>query len=189
MRIDSKKLCSAYALVLLLSPSLVFAAGGKGSISDLLFPWINFILYVGILYVVLRKPLAAVWQARRATILEAVEASKRANDDARVVYAAAQDRARALPQAIQEMKSRIMAETAAESAYIAQDAEARSQKILQSARDTLVGEEKAFQAELRRDFVDEVMRRAEAKLRAEVTDGRDQQLRQSSLRHIKALLH
>lgn len=188
LRMKSGIVLSTFSLV---CAEYAYAAGGhgKGSISDLFFPWINFIVYVGILFFVLRKPLAALWSARRSAILEAVEASKRANDEARVIYSAAQERARSLPSVIQSLKEKLGGEAVAEAQLLQQDAEGRAAKIVQSAKDTLAGEQKAFQVEMRRQFVDEVMQRAEAKLRNEVNEGRDQQLRQSSLKHIKALLN
>jgi F0F1-type ATP synthase membrane subunit b/b' len=179
-------------LALALAPTASFAAGGAhghGSISDTIFPWINFILYSVGMFLILRKPLSAGWTARRTAILQAVEAGKRANDEAREKYSAAQDRARSVPTVVKELEERILQEGTVECKILQQESEHRINKIHQTATETLAGEEKAFELDLRRQFVDSVLQLAERGIRSEISESKDRDLRHASLRHIKALLN
>jgi F0F1-type ATP synthase membrane subunit b/b' len=183
---------AALLLTLVLSPTASFAAGGAhghGSISDTIFPWINFILYSVGMFLILRKPLSAGWAARRTAILQAVEAGKSANDQARAKYTAAQDRARSLPTVVKELEERILQEGTIECKLLQQEAEHRINKIHQTTTETLAGEQKAFELELRRQFVDSVLELAEKGVRSEMNESKDRDLRHASLRHIKTLLN
>jgi F0F1-type ATP synthase membrane subunit b/b' len=183
---------AAIVSVVLLAPTSSFAAGGAkgyGSISDTIFPWINFVLYCVAMYLILRKPLSAGWTARRTAILQAVEAGKRANDQAREKYTAAQERARSVPTVVKELEERILQEGKVECTLLQQESEERISKIHQTTAETLAGEEKAFELDLRRQFVDSVLKIAEKEIRSEINESKDRDLRHASLRHIKALLN
>jgi len=124
-----------------------------GSIADLTYSWINFIIYVALLYVLLRKAIPAAWAARREKIRETVLASKEeleaAERELHTVEALTQNLAREQERA----KREILEQAELEALSIKAAAVERAERIKAQAKDLLVGEGRSAESQVRASLV------------------------------------
>lgn len=133
-----------------------FASSGAGhspSISDLGVFWVNFLIYVTLLYVLVRKAISNAWAARRASILASVttatdevnaaERELNATEALLKNLAADQDKARA----------DILRQGQAEADAIVTSAKERAERIKTQAQELLKGEGRSAEASFRAALV------------------------------------
>lgn len=109
-------------------------AAHEASLADLFWPVVNFAILCGVLYYLLRAPLAGYLQDRSATIRKDLV-------DAAAIKAAAtaqleeiDRKLKALPGEIEALRTRGQAEIASEQQRIAQQAAAERDRLLEQAR-------------------------------------------------------
>lgn len=145
----------ALSLSLLVDSAYASEAEGPhhGSIADLASNWINFIIYVALLYVLLRKAIPAAWSARREKIRETVLASKAeleaAERELHTVEALTQNLSREQERAKQE----ILQQADVEAAAIKAAALERAERIKVQAKELLVGEGRSAESQVRATLV------------------------------------
>ena len=181
------------ALVLLmLAPEFALAApkkeGYEASIVDLFPYWVNFPLYVLALYFVLRRPLAAAWQVRRASILEQLEQGHEASERARTALGEAKEALLHTPTAIEQLGRTMEGESQREVELLLHEAKERASKIVRSAEGTLAGERKALYDALRREVTEEVLRAAESQIIRSMSVEQEQRLRDVAVRRARELM-
>lgn len=131
-----------------------FASNGHGepSLSDLTVYWVNFAVYVTLMYILLRKPIAQGWAARRAsikaTVVECTTEVEKAERELNAIEALTKTLSAEQERARQEILSQAQAEA---DALVAQ-AHERAARIREQAKEMLAGEgrsaESAFKASL-----------------------------------------
>ena len=171
------------------------AAGGHGeagahapSIYDLRWFWLNFVLYVGGLWWLLRAKVGAGWITRRESIAKEVADRRGELKAAAEARQIAELKLAAVAQEVTELTTTIQAETKNEKQQIVAEAELRAQRVLRQAEGTLAAELKAGEAAVQQKLADVVMRRAEELVRKNVNLENDRQKRGSVVNGIKALI-
>lgn len=160
-----------------------------GSIADLAPYWINFLLYLGLLIVTLRKPISKAWAARIENIEASVNKGKNEREFAERALKEAKARETALLSEIKKITSQIKQESETESVEIVQDAKIRAERTKSQGKDMITAEAKAYEVSLKRALAEEVVKRATEILMREMNPEKDSRLRSSALKEIGSLVH
>lgn len=138
-----------------------------GSILDLVSNWVNFLIYVAVLYVCLRKVIPSAWAARREKIRETVLSSKSeleaAERELHTVEALTQNLSQEQARATKE----ILEQAELEAKAIKAAADERAARIKSQAKELLVGETRSAEAQVRQSLVARALEIA----RAQFTSG------------------
>jgi F0F1-type ATP synthase, subunit b len=185
-------------LAFLSNLGFLLAAGGsgaKGGFAEIwdkyfnypgfeLWKFVNLFVFVGILIYILKKPLSAAFKAKResirAELIKAEEAKKAAlaklTEIESKLAGADSEKTRILKEAkaeIEQEKARLIAQ-----------AEAETQKLQAQSTGEIVRIGQVARLQLRRFAVEESIRRAEEKLRTQVTADTDAQLIKTGIQAI-----
>jgi len=124
-----------------------------GSIADLASNYINFAIYIAVLYVLLRKAIPNAWLARREKIRETVLASKAELEAAERELAAVEALTQNLSQEQERAKREIIEQAELEAAAIISSAQERAVRIKSQTKDLLVGEGRSAELQVRASLV------------------------------------
>lgn len=130
------------------------ASGGKPpALSDLTFYWINFILYVGVMTFILRKPIRNGWAARTARIKQAVEQSTDEVESAERELNAIEALTKGLAAEQERVRQEIVSQAELESADILRNAHQRAVRIKEQAKEMLRGETRSAESTFKSSLV------------------------------------
>ncbi len=181
---------SVLAVIIVLTPTLSFA-GGHGhspSLSDLFWPWVNFLIYLGIMYSVLKKPLRGVLLSRSERMSAAIERSRTVLEQARAQFDMVQTRLDNLDRESHQIKAQIKDEGEREAKRIIDDAKKKAERTLEQARKLGAAETRAMENALRRELAEVVVKRASDRISKELTSDKDRSLRSSSVNNLKQMV-
>lgn len=181
-------LCAVPALAIA-APHGGHEAAHHGSSADLIPFWINFSLYVVVLFVLVRKPIASGWASRRDGIAAAVNKGKVERDQAESALRIAKGKESMLSSDIAALLAQVKNDTKAETEEVLRDAHERASRISAQGKDLLTAEQKAFETSLRKELADEVLKRATEILKKDMNASSDAALRTSSLNTVGQLLN
>lgn len=170
--------------VMLTSPGVAIAvseAGQPPSVKDLLFPFINFALYLALMVKLLSGPLSNHLQLRRDNMESSIKRAAMQWDQAKRQLLDVQRRFSNLDNELNEISSRIESEGAKESAQVVADAEVQAKMIIQRAKHSASAEASALENEIRQELAQEVIRVASERLAKELNLESDLPLRQRAL--------
>lgn len=182
---------------LILSASEVGAAGGspghaKPSFSEYLGTlgpfWFNFLLYVAVLAILLRKHVAHGWLARRERIKEHVAQAKAVLVASQEKLLMAERNLAQLPHEVDELKRAIKAESIEECNQIAVDARARAQEIRRHAELNAEAERRGHEKQLERELAARALEKAEQKIRSRMSAKLDGELRARAVRGVSQIV-
>lgn len=179
---------------LLVSPAGAMAsssgheAGGHHGYEYLFWYWVNFLIYIVAMYFILRNMVASGWGARRERIRFALEAGKRALEEAAVRHSAAKAKLAQADKEISEMVSSIEIEGQKEAQKLVSDAREKAVEIQTQATESLGLEAKAQKAHMQREVAEIVLARATEMLKSSVTKESDRALRQGAVAGVKSLI-
>jgi F-type H+-transporting ATPase subunit b len=154
------------SLVLVLASSEAMASGGEGhapSAWDLRFLWLNFVLYVVLLYVLLKKVIASGWAARRHKIEKSVVSATSEVEAAEKTLRSIEDLVRNLKSEQEKAREEILSLAKEEAASIVRAAEERAERVRAQAKDLLKGESRSAQASFRSALVARAVELAKSK--------------------------
>lgn len=173
----------------LFSPQIALAAGGNsGSIADLKWPWVNFGIYVCLISYFLRKPLATAWKSRRELMISLVGGAKKEAEAARKYLIEAEAKMNALDAELLRIAADIEKEGTREAADIVLDAKNRAQRIVSQGKDLAQAELRSTEEALRREIVEQALKRAETQLRSDLNIDTDKPLREVALGAVRELV-
>lgn len=129
---------------------------------------INFLLFMGVLYLVLRKPIGNMTRNRREEHVSAAGEARRQMAEAELALAAARARSESLDLEIARLRQEFHEAGKAEIARIAAETEAQAGRMRADAEARIAGELERLSEELRAEAVAVVVARAEGFLRAEI---------------------
>lgn len=185
----SAALTSIFSLTI---PSAIAAAGHAAhsapAFTDLKFYWINFILYVGIMTYILRKPLAKGWAARAARIKQSVMRSSDEVEAAERELNAIEALTKTLPQEEERIKKEIAEQGDAEAAEIISQAEQRAARIRQQATELIKGETRSAQSSFRQALVDRAVQIAKDRFGAGEFSAREELYQTAAITRAKQLV-
>jgi F-type H+-transporting ATPase subunit b len=114
--------------------SLEAEPAAKGKNSELLFKVINFVILVGGLGYVLRKPLAEFFSSRSASIQKALDEGRKALEASQAQLQAVEEKLRGLEAEIADFKASAAREMEAERQRLQKASAEEAARILESAR-------------------------------------------------------
>ena len=164
-RLATTVAASLVTVALFALPAVAEEAEGphEGSILDLTSNWINFIIYVALLYVLLRNAIPKAWAARREKIRESVLASKEELDAAERELHAVEALTANLAREQERAKREILEAADLEARAIKGSAAERAERIKAQAKDLLVGEGRSAETQVRASLVARALEIARAR--------------------------
>jgi F-type H+-transporting ATPase subunit b len=170
-------------------PEFALASSGEAHGYGYLFwYWVNFLIYVAVMYLVLRGMVAKGWVERRERIKNELEAGKRSLAAALKRYDEANDRLHSADQEALELAKTIEQEGIKESAKISADAKEKADKIRSEASQYLALEGKSQKLLMQKEIGEMVLEKAQTILKSSITKETDRQLREGALRGVKNLV-
>ncbi|MGH0029172.1 MAG: F0F1 ATP synthase subunit B [Myxococcota bacterium] len=157
----------ALAGLLLANPAL--AAGGGEEGGGLLWPTLNFVLLLAVLFVLVRKPAQAFFAQRRDGIQSDLEAAAELKKEAEERYAQWQRRLVDLERELEGIRQTARERAETEREHILADARASAERIKRDASTAIDQEVRRAKERLRREASDLAVELAADLLRSEVT--------------------
>ena len=146
------------------------AEGGGSSVPEWIPKAFNLALVLGFLYLVVRKPMAAFFEARRSAIVADLEQAKRDKQAAEARLAEVDARLARLAAEQTEIRAEAEREAEAEQARVAARAEDDARKIAETAEREIGAALKSARAELQRFVAEQAVVLAEGTIKAELND-------------------
>jgi F-type H+-transporting ATPase subunit b len=149
---------------------LAAAEGGASAVPEWIPKAFNLALVLGLIYFLVRKPMANFFATRSAAILAELDRAKRDRDLAQSRLAEVETRLSRLAAEQAEIRAEAEREAEAEHARIAARAEEEAQKVAETAEREIAGALKVARADLQRFAAEKAAELAEGMIRAEMTD-------------------
>lgn len=188
---NSFRLCCGAALTGVVLPSLALASGGDGyvpSIADTFKYWVNFLLFIGVIGFILRKPFGAFWVSRAEAIHAAVNAGQEAARLAEERLESAKARTANLAEEISALQARIATESEDESKRLLTEARQRAETIQARAREAVQAERMNLEVRIREEVANQIVERAEQLARERLDAATDRRLRDATLSGVGGLI-
>ena len=192
-RVDIQRSLVLIVVLIACGASIAFAAEGKGEsesegISSLIPFWVNFILYIGLIYFLVKDKARVGWEKRVSSIEAAVtqgsrdlEAAQRELNDARAAFSKIDHEIRAITE-------RTAQDAENECRKIIEEANTRAALSIARAKDLAQSEARAFADALRREVADLVLEKATQRLKSEWNIEKDRSRRDCAINGVKALI-
>ena len=157
-------------LMLLAQPALAAAGGGGPDTSTFVWQVINFLLLVGALVFLVRKPAKAYFQERREGIVSQLDEAAELQRDAEESYARWQRQLVDLESEVAQIRATAQERAEREATQILADARATAERIQQDAAAAIDSELRRAQAQLRAETSELAVELAAGILEQSVTD-------------------
>ncbi len=152
------------------------AAEGEGHGQETIYRWINFALLAGGLFYILRKPMAAFFSDRSASIRKSLEEGRKALEASQAQLKAVEEKLQHLDAEIAEFKLAAAREMGEERERMRQATAQEADKMLQATRTQMDTATKAAQLELRLYTTQLAVELAEELIRQRLDDTARQRL-------------
>jgi len=162
------------------------AAEGEAHGHETIYRWINFALLAGGLFYILRKPMAAFFSDRSASIRKSVEEGRKALEASQAQLKAVEEKLQHLDAEIAEFKLAAAREMGEERERMRQATAQEADKMLQAARTQMDTATKAAQLELRLYTAQLAVELAEELIRQRLDDAARQRLVSQFLAKLEA---
>lgn len=182
--------------VFIFNTLFLFAGGGSdgGFWNDYInipgfeiWKFVNLAIFVSVIIFLVKKPLSAAFKAKRESIRAELIKAEEEKKAALTRLTEIETKIAGAPAEIESLNKEAMSEIEAEKVRLAEQAQAEAAKLRQQAEGEIVRIGQVAKLELRRFGVEESLRLAEEKLKAEVTADVDQKLIGSGIRSIGGL--
>ena len=157
-------------MAIFLAPPEGEAEESNAETKELIYKTINFLILVGGLAYLLRKPLADFFAQRTADIKGSLEEGRKALEASQARLTAIEEKLRHLEEEIAAFKISAAREMGAERLRMQQAAAAEAEKILESARSRMETTTRAAKLELRFFIAAEALKQAEQMIRGRLDD-------------------
>ena len=185
-----KTLALSLALVLTVS-ELAVASGGAGhqpSIHDIVPFWVNFVIYIGLMTVLLRNPIKNGWASRRNRIAEEVASATSDMEAAERELAAVEALTKNLSHEQERARVEILKQGELESSSIVSASKEKAARLAASAKDLLEGESRSAQAHFRAALVAKAVELSKAKFQTGELAARQSQYVEAAIDRAKKLV-
>lgn len=161
----------------------------SAGIGSLKLFFINFAVYAVLIIYLLRRQFLTGWPLRRQRIAYAVAQGRERLTTAQEQLVAAERQLAGVKQESIDLQNTIETESRRESEETVRAANSVAQRITANAEQSCRAEERAAQAQIRRELARIVIRQATEKLKGRVSGESDRVMRQSALQGIARLIH
>ena len=196
----TKKIISVPAsLIQMLVFSIIFFAfanesyaAGDGhavSISHLTWYVINFTLFVGMVFYLIKKPFVKFWNNRSQSIAEAVNRGELELKLAREKLTESQNKlAQLTAERLQEIENAIKKEGELEAKAILEQSNLQKEQMLKQSEQTLIAEKNSASSDVRKQVAEHVMKLVEEKVKTSFDASKDQERRNQAVSGFKSIL-
>lgn len=168
------------------------AIAGSGNrppaLSDLTFYWINFILYIGVMTFILRKPIRNAWAARTARIKKTVAECTDEVDAAERELNAIEALTKGLATEQDRVRQEIISQANLEASDILRQADQRAARIREQAKEMLKGETRSAESAFRASLVSRALQSAKERFTRGEFAGREQTYVEAAVNRSKQLV-
>ena len=173
-----------------LLPAVAYAApdGGSYGISYTFAYWPNFLVFVFLLYLILKKPFPKFWLERAETIESKVKSGEQQLQLAQEKLSEARTLYASIDQEISKIRENIVIEGEKEAQAIIDEAKQQSKRIMVQAKATLEIEQRGLLEAARLRLSELALERAREKLKQSVSAEMDQNLRKSAFGNIDKIM-
>lgn len=185
----------ALVIVLFESTNVFASAASHGTahespgISSLIPYWVNFILFVGILYFLLRKKVPLMWAERRDKVAEGIDKASAELKEAEAKLREARHNFDNVEEEVSKLKALIRNEAAMEHDSILAEAKKKADLIIQRAKDTAASERSSAEKVLRREMGERVLLLARQRILKQTSPENDRERRLCTMEAFKEMLH
>lgn len=182
-RASRRKLVLIAAATLCLGAADAQAATGTGhgSFTDLIPYWINFVLYLVIIYFLTRKLLAKAWAERRQRIIDDISSARQQYSHAESLLADAQAKWGRLSQEETRVRDEVARQGEYERQQMLEAARAKAARTVAQAKEHGDAERRSAERLIREELVADVMSRASRILKETATHDADRDFRASAV--------
>lgn len=152
-----------------------------------IWKFINLTIFVAVLFFLLKKPLSAAFKAKRESIRAELIKAEEEKKAAMVQLASVEAKLAGAPTEIETLNAEAHSEINEEKARLSAQAEAEAAKLREQAKGEVIRLGQVAKLELRRFGVNESLRLAEEKLKADVTPQVDEKLIKAGIQSIGGL--
>lgn len=163
-------------------------AHSAGGIATLIPFWVNFLLYIGLLYFLLRKQVSLTWAQRRQRISDAVQKAETELKEAEEKLRLARANFDNLEKEASKVRALIDNDAVVECDAIMAEAQKKAELAVQRAKDTAAAERSAKEKALRREIAEHVILLARQRLLEKTSYENDYGRRSSALGAFKQML-
>lgn len=185
------KWSTAFAVALILPANQLLAESHGGSDAhhgpSLTLLLINFIIYVSLVWALLRKTVSRLWVSRSERIRESIERSQALLKDAEKAHAQAVEDEAALSARLEELRAERLTSAHEEARELVAAARERASRLLEQASQLAEAERTRDLDAIRREFSQAVIARAEEIIRHGLSDENDQRMRATALSSVEGL--
>jgi len=168
-----------------------FASGGAGhqpSIHDIVPFWVNFVIYIALMTVLLRKPIKNGWASRRNRIAEEVASATADMEAAGRELAAVEALTKNLSQEQERARVEILKQGELESNSIVSTAQEKAARLATSTQDLLEGESRSAQTHFRAALVAKAVELSKSKFQTGELAARQSQYVEAAIDRAKKLV-
>ncbi len=158
------------------------------ALSDLTFYWINFILYIGVMTFILRKPIKNGWAARTARIKKTVADCTDEVDAAERELNAIEALTKGLTTEQERVRQEIVSQANLEANDIVRQANQRAVRIREQAKEMLKGETRSAESAFRASLVSRALQSAKERFTRGEFAGREQMYVEAAVNRSKQLV-
>lgn len=162
-------------------------AAHVASISDLFYPFINFALYVALLFFVAKAPLLNAIKTRREGISAFVKSAGERRAVALKQLRYAEDKFSGLKAEVLALEQRSAEEARREAEAVKEAAKKKAERLIAQAKDGAASERKVLEESVRKELAQIVIERAAERLAKELDANSDRALRDRALDGLGAL--
>lgn len=151
--------------------------------------WINFIVYVALLFFVLKKVFLKAWGTRRSAYKDAITSGQKLLEESERTLAEAQSLMASLPNEVSSLKLKMSQEAEYEAESIVRDASQRAEKIKNQASQSAAAEKRAAISQYQEKLIDMAMKNARNKVSGLISADVDSRLKNRVVASIDGLLN
>lgn len=183
-------LLSVVVVLGLVPDALAESGSDHGSgLSELIPYWVNFAIYLVIVYFLTRKLVAKAWAERRQRIIDDIAGAKNQYQQAGSQLADAQAKWNRLSQEETRVRDEVARQGEFERNQLLEAAQAKSVRIITQAKEHGIAERRSAERLVREELVEEVLNRASRILKDTATVDADRGFRTSAVGVASRLVH
>jgi F0F1-type ATP synthase membrane subunit b/b' len=170
-------------------PTLAYcSAEDHSSISSLVPFWVNFAIYLAVLFVALRKIIPQAWMARRNAILENVTSAARELEQAEKAVRNAEDKTKNLASEQEAARQEIIKQAELEAVQIITAAKEKAERQKAQAKELIQGESRSAESTFRTELVFRAVELAREKFKSGAYSAKESDYRSAALDRAKRLV-
>ena len=156
--------------------------------SDLYPYWINFFIYLFVIYFLFREPVAKAWSTRRANIRQTLDKTANELRELEEAIGEARDKLSGADREIAFLVSEINKGAESEGAQLVEDAQRNAQRIGAQTRDLIRAERRTLEGAIRRELAERIIQLARERLVGQIDVNSDRQRRASAVSEVGRLI-